>query len=345
MSAREAGPAGSGRFFIPFLAGDVVLLAAAWLIYQQAGRPMNLFETVTFGVCVALGAGLGVWPFVLRHQAELKRFEVNELTTTLAQIERSEEVAHRIAVATGQWQTAQDHAARVMIAAREIADRMTAEQKEFRTFMEKAADTERGHLRLEINKLRRAEGDWLQAFVRALDHVYALYLAGMHSGQSHLIEQFSSFQNACRDAARRVGLVPVVAAPGIRFDPEVHQLMDSGTVPPEGAAVVETLATGYAFQGQLLRRALVTVLTGPPAPAVVVVESFSALPATAASPAEQPALPTAAPVSSQVVGNEAAVAEAPPPEPPGRAEPEPESASAPEPAGDSVSSSGTSGAA
>jgi len=63
------------------------------------------------------------------------------------------------------------------------------------------------HLELETAKLRRAEGDWLQVTVRILDHVFALYVAAARSGQPRLAEQIAAFQNACRDAARRVGLV------------------------------------------------------------------------------------------------------------------------------------------
>ena len=39
---------------------------------------------------------------------------------------------------------------------------MTAEARAFQQFLDKANDTERNHLRLEVEKLRRAEGDWLQ---------------------------------------------------------------------------------------------------------------------------------------------------------------------------------------
>jgi hypothetical protein len=57
----------------------------------------------------------------------------------------------------------------------------------------------KNHLRLEIEKLRRGEGEWLQVMVRVLDHVQALHLAGQRSGQRNLIEQLTHFQNSCRD--------------------------------------------------------------------------------------------------------------------------------------------------
>jgi len=43
-------------------------------------------------------------------------------------------------------------------------------------------DSEKTTLRLEVEKLRRGELEWLQALVHILDHVFALHTAAMHSG-------------------------------------------------------------------------------------------------------------------------------------------------------------------
>ena len=169
---------------------------------------------------------------------------------------------------------------------------MTAEQSSFRAFLEKAGDIERTHLRLEVEKLRRTEAEWLQVLVRILDHVYALYVAAVRSGQPGIIEQLGHFQAACRDTARRLGLVPVVAEPGTPFDPKVQQLADANTVIPEPALVAETLATGYAFQGQMVRPVLVSLqgLVPPPVEANVV----PSLPnAATPEPTDAPAPPPA----------------------------------------------------
>jgi len=93
--------------------------------------------------------------------------------------------------------------------------------------------------------------------VRMLDHVYALHQGASRSGQPKLAEQVGSFQNACRDAARRVGLTPFAANEGEPFDAQRHQLVEEGAKPPADAVVGATVATGYTFQGRLLRPALV----------------------------------------------------------------------------------------
>src|SRR5262249_25442517 len=136
--------------------------------------------------------------------------------------------------------------------------------------MQKANDSEKATLRLEIDKLRRMESEWLQVLVRMLDHVYALNLAAVRSGQPKLMEQLGNFQIACRDAARRVGLTPFAPNPSERFDAERHEVLDGNGQPAADSTISETIATGYTFQGRLLRPALVRLNgNGTPATAEV----------------------------------------------------------------------------
>ncbi len=242
-----------------FLISDLVLLTVAWMIYDQAHRPMQLYELAAVAGCTAVGAGLGVWPFVLRYRAVLAREERADLADAASRIQRLDEVLDRIELAAGQWQTANEHAGRAIEAAREIGDRITAETQGFKAFLEQAQHIERQHLQLEVSKLRRAEGDWLQTVVHILDHVHALRAAALRSGQRRLIEQLTAFQNACRDATRRVGLVAQEARPGAPFDPAAHQPLNPEAPVPEHSVVTEVIAPGYTYQGQLLRRVVVGV--------------------------------------------------------------------------------------
>jgi molecular chaperone GrpE (heat shock protein) len=115
-----------------------------------------------------------------------------------------------------------------------------------------------------------------------LDHVYALHQGASRSGQPTLIEQVGSFQNACRDAARRVGLTPFTASEAEPFDAERHQLVEEGPTPPADAVVGETVAVGYTFQGRLLRPALVRLRGN---------DAVAAAAATEAGPEDQSQLP------------------------------------------------------
>jgi molecular chaperone GrpE (heat shock protein) len=240
----------------PFFLGDAFLLGLAGFIYYQSKLPLSRWDIVAIGVCATLGALLGILPFILEYRALLKLIETNALGAVAGKIQNLEAVAEQITSATRQWETAHEQADKTATAAKEISDRMAAEARDFAEFMQKISDSEKATLRLEAEKLRRAEAEWLQIVIRILDHVFALHAAAARSGQKHLIEQLSHFQNACRDTARRVGLVPFIADLAEPFDPQRHQWAD-GDAPPAGATVAETMATGYTFQGKLVRPVLV----------------------------------------------------------------------------------------
>ncbi len=250
----------------PFMTGDLLLLGTAAFLAAQEGRPLGFGMSLAVAACVAAGAWLAIVPFVLEYRSVARVAEARVLTTALEQMKKLEAVAAQINSATASWQFVQDGAEKTAAAAKSMAERMAAELESFQQFMQRANDGEKANLRLELEKMHRAQSDWLQTLVRMLDHVYALHLGALRSGQPNLIEQLTNFQNACHDAARRVGLTPVVAAIAEPFDPERHQLAEGDGDATLKGAVAETIAAGYTFQGRMLRPALVRLqdADGPP---------------------------------------------------------------------------------
>lgn len=240
-----------------FFLGDLLLVGTAGALYWKSSLPLGIGQAWLIVVCVASGAFLASLPFLLEYRVTGKLAEAEALTDVVSQLKNLENLAEQITGATSRWQSVQEVAERVAGTSRAIAERMSAETKAFTEFIQKANDNEKATLRLEADKLRRAEGDWVHVLVRMLDHVYALHLGAVRSGQPKLISQLDQFQHACRDAARRIGLAPFAANPSDPFDVQRHQLMDGEQAAPEGATVAETIATGYTFQGRLLRPALV----------------------------------------------------------------------------------------
>jgi len=246
----------------PFFVGNALLLALAWFIFHQGTRPLAAWEVLACVVCVGVGAVFSIWPFVLEYRSAEKLLETVALTSVVSQVQNLEQVAAQISGATAQWQSVQESADKTARQAKEIAESMAIEAKSFNEFLQQANDSEKATLRLEIDKLRRVETDWLQVLVRILDHVYALNRAAAQSRQPTVIEQLGRFQNACHDTARRVGLTPFLAARDEKFDAQRHQVVDGEMKPIEGASVDETVATGYTFQGRLIRPALVKLQSG-----------------------------------------------------------------------------------
>ena len=250
----------------PFLLGDALLLAAAYFLIQQAPHPIGRWEIVTAATCVALGAVLGALPFVLDYRAIVKVIEAGALGAISEKIQNLEKLAAQIGSATNEWLNVQTQAEKISNGADEIAGKMTGEIRRFSEVMQKMNDSEKAALRLEVEKLRRGEAEWLQALVRVLDHVFTLHAAATRSGQPKLTEQIAQFQNACRDAARRIGLAPFEPVPDEPFDAERHRVAGMEGKPPGDAVVAETAAPGFTFQGRLLRPALVRLRENTPTP-------------------------------------------------------------------------------
>ena len=254
----------------PFLAANAVLILAAAAVVWKAAHPISQIEIALVTGSFALGALLGCLPFILEYRATSKLIELNALGTVAEQLQDLKNYSAQIAAATGQWALVQDatkgSAEKTAAAAQEIAARMAAEVREFNEFQARLNDSEKGALRLEVEKLRRAEGEWLQVVIRILDHIFALHNAAARSGQPELAEQIGNFQNACRDAARRVGLTAFAAAPDEKFDAQKHRAHGVEN-PPADALTSETLAPGLTLQGRLVRPALVRLREEKPSTA------------------------------------------------------------------------------
>jgi len=242
----------------PFLTADALFLGLAFLLLRQGHKPLLWWEAMLLIACAAAAAVCGLLPFLRRDEDDLALAQARLLADSVNQIQKLDQVAAQVVGATNQWREYQREAAESVAAAGAVSESVAAEAKAMREFLQKVSDSEKAHLRVEAEKLRRAEAEWLQVVVHILDHVFALNRAACRSGQPALAGQIAQFQNSCRDAARRVGLAPMAEREGEPFDPKLHQLRENAA-PGENALVGETLAPGYTYQGQLLRRALVAL--------------------------------------------------------------------------------------
>ena len=256
----------------PFLLGNLLLLGFAYFFVWNSPHPIAKWEIIACFASAALGAIVGIIPFILDYRAMGKAIEVNALGSVAEKIQDLEKLAAQISSATNEWVNAQTLAEKTNNGAKQIADKMAAEVREFSEFMKKMNDSEKATLRLEVEKLRRGEAEWLQVLVRILDHVFALHAAAVRTGDPKFADPITNFQNACRGTTRRIGLTPFAAEPGEPFNPERHQVAGSKEKPANGAVVAQTVGAGYTFQGKLLRPALVKLREGIPAAAKPVEE-------------------------------------------------------------------------
>lgn len=241
----------------------MLLLLAYWI---QSKGGLNFDAGVAFALfgCVVAGAFLAIHPFVQDHRAAMRLLETGALVSAAEKITEMHRVSEAISAASTQWQAVHDGATHIAKTSAEMTQRMDVSAKEFMEFMKQSNDTEKAHLRLAVEKLRRTEGEWVEVVVSMLDQTFRLHQAAVRSGKSGVSDNIGKFQLANRDMARRVGVVLRESATGATFDSTQHRLADEST-PPAGALIQEVLAPGVDFQGQALRPELVAVSSTAPA--------------------------------------------------------------------------------
>jgi molecular chaperone GrpE (heat shock protein) len=245
----------------PFLLGNALLLVFAYFIVSKSRHPISSWEIIACFATATIGVLIGIFPFYLDYRAMGKALEINALGTVTEKIQKLDTISAQINAVTNRWETIQEtlkaEAEKTSTAAKQIADQMAGEACQFTESMQKMNDSEKVALRLEVEKMHRGETEWLQVLVRILDHVFALHTAAVRTGDPKFAEPITNFQNACRDIAHRIGLTPFVAEPDEPFNAERHQVAGADSVAPENAFVAETVGTGFTFQGQFLRPAIV----------------------------------------------------------------------------------------
>ncbi|MBN8247536.1 MAG: hypothetical protein J0L84_08840 [Verrucomicrobia bacterium] len=242
----------------PFLIADGLLVGGAAALVLLGHRPLEGLEVLAVAALCALGAGVMILPYLREHAAEVRLREQAGLAGTAQQIGELETLAQSIREATARWQDIHDGARRAADSATGSVEKVTAEARSFAEVLGRANDQEKQAMRLEIEKLRRGGTEHLQVLVHVLDHIHALYQAAARHGNNPVTTQLGQFRGACLDAVRRIGLVSYEARPGDPFDPSSHQTPE-GKEPAEGSRVAATIACGYSYQGQPVRRILVTV--------------------------------------------------------------------------------------
>lgn len=252
----------------PFVIGDILILGLAgylWL-YHRAATAIDWKEMAVTGGLVAFGAWLSTIPFIRNHEAEMQHQEQKNLMDAASGMQKVDQLARQISTATAQWQDIQATATKTAAQSSGLIDRIQAESKSVVDALQRTSDAEKQVMRLEIDKLRRGENEFVQALVVTLDHTYALYLAGVRSGQPELARELAGFRAACLDGVRRVGLVAHEAEPGQPFNPQMHQTPDGSEVEP-GAIIGSVAACGYSLRGTPIRR-IVVVPAAPPVTAM-----------------------------------------------------------------------------
>lgn len=241
-------------------------------------------------LAVCFGAALAVLPFLRNQSAWLKTEELGVKSESARAFDNLNGALQRLDEAIGQSQAAEGASREIQKQLEQLSGQIICEGKAFAKTFEQSQQTELGHLRLEVEKRKKSESDWIHLLVFFLDHTFALHQAAIQAGREDVTSQLAQFQSTCREAARKVGLVVLDSEAGVPFDPNLHLEAHEGRRQNPGSQVIRIQAPGYRYQGQLIRPVIVTSSvdgSAQPAPPSPPAQTENELPA---APMEEPAL-------------------------------------------------------
>lgn len=244
---------------LPFLIVDFTLLATALLLVNASARPLSLGSAALVTICVGAGGLIALYPYAQGFRARQRLQEIDNVGDTLDRLDSLNTIVERVERVGAQWRNAQETNEAVSKQCNDAAALLFEESKTIREFAQKQNDQQKANLRLEIQKLRQGEAEWIQAATLMLDHTAALHGAISDSGDETAIRRLDKFQNSAHEIMRRVGLVGFAPRPGAPFDPDANKVADRADTPPDGSRIKAVVAMGIRYQGRVLRPALVQV--------------------------------------------------------------------------------------
>ena len=148
---------------LPFFAGNLVLLIAAWVIFSQAARPLAGTPLVALTICVSLAAMAACVPFLADYTRQ-QDTALDERQRALEALARTTaETAEQIGIAATGLHTITELAQKNLKSAEQILPRWQEKSQEFVQRLAEANSAELESLRREINALRSAEAGKLAA--------------------------------------------------------------------------------------------------------------------------------------------------------------------------------------
>ncbi|MDB6055501.1 MAG: hypothetical protein JWN25_3024 [Verrucomicrobiales bacterium] len=250
----------------PFFLADLVLLTFAAVSMLRVGGPNTSTDRLIWIGTVCIGCLISLVPYLYTGASSSEN-------TSAADDERLEEL--KLAVQNSGEKLPDllvPHLDKMQAALHErflgIEAGVQASRKSFDgliTVLNQQQSAELAHARLETEKLRKGDGEWLQLVVHLMDQAFALFQAAVNSGQHAVAQQLSLYYSHCRDLVRRKGLVPLLPEPGTPFNGD-EQMITEGTRAAEDSKIASVVVPGYTFQKQIVRKALVTLALSTPSP-------------------------------------------------------------------------------
>ena len=161
----------------PYFLGDGILLAAACLIGLLSPTPLPAAALSFIFGCVALGAVLGVVPYILDSAAAQRDSEAAVHYKLETQSTRLHQSAEMLASSAGQLKAAHEATTKAVHTAETLPYRLQEKIGEFSATLQEHDDEEKAAMIKELEALRDAEGQRLTAIAEKIQAATKEFIA------------------------------------------------------------------------------------------------------------------------------------------------------------------------
>ncbi|MBI3887171.1 MAG: hypothetical protein HY302_15805 [Opitutae bacterium] len=283
---------------LPFLLGDVALLAAAFLLAKYGPQPLSTGMVVAIACCVIIAAALGVTPFLADAFADERESTKERHDQMELQVKRLHAAAESLTRAAAQIKSVEEAVHKSAHAAETLPYRMQEKLAEFNEALAEKENSDHEALEQEVADLRAADSAQLKATADKIHKAAADWTA---------LEAATRKQLAAAEAAL-AKIHAAAAAAASAYEAKLNAAVQAGAL-----AATEALDAKLAEFKQGARPSRPAPAVHAPAaqlesaPGPVVVEAVSV---------ESPAVAAATPEASVAPAAPAAVVEEPKPKKP-----------------------------
>lgn len=189
----------------PFLLGDALLLGTAWMIAHQSRDAFAGGPLIAVTTCVALGALLGVIPF-LSDYARKQDEALDDRQRSLESLSRTVAASsEQISIAAGGLHEITEIAHRNLKAAEQLPHKLQEKIAEFKAELENANSEEREELEKELATLRAGESERLESIADKIAKATAEFSKLEASAQKHVTAGAEAIAKASAAASQATG--------------------------------------------------------------------------------------------------------------------------------------------
>lgn len=223
----------------PFIAGDVVLLALAWLALPHDGTPPGLGAIILAAICVIAGIALLLAPFLLDYEAHLRLAEAAVREAADQQARKLAQTAEQLAHAVSRSQSTEEQAGQALGALEELAEKLGAQADELAQVATRLAEREQTGQKAELDRLVQERDDALAALdarVSTVAAVLAEAQAASRKAASTTARALEEVRNRFDDLNARLDRAPEAGPPAAPADETADAAGPAASSAPASAA-------------------------------------------------------------------------------------------------------------